>query len=54
LVRLRSHAVERRPGWDQAGRSDAELWALADRLQARVETLERLLDAAQPEWRNKP
>ncbi len=27
---------------------------LADRLQRRIETLERLMDVAQPEWRKQP
>jgi phage shock protein B len=31
-----------------------ELFDLAMRLQNRVETLERLLDTTQPEWRGKP
>jgi phage shock protein B len=30
-----------------------ELFDLAMRLQSRVETLERLLDSTQPEWRGK-
>jgi phage shock protein B len=34
--------------------SQRELFDLAMRLQSRVETLERLLDSAQPEWRGKP
>jgi phage shock protein B len=32
----------------------AALAALADRLNARIETLERVLDASQPDWRGKP
>jgi phage shock protein B len=32
----------------------AELAALADRLTRRIETLERVLDASQPDWRGKP
>ena len=31
-----------------------ELAELADRMQARVENLERLMDAVAPEWRAKP
>ena len=34
--------------------SQRELFDLAMRLQSRVETLERLLDGTQPEWRGKP
>jgi phage shock protein B len=34
--------------------SQKELFDLAMRLQNRVETLERLLDTTQPEWRGKP
>jgi phage shock protein B len=34
--------------------SQRELFDLAMRLQNRVETLERVLDSAQPEWRGKP
>jgi phage shock protein B len=30
-----------------------ELADLADRMQARIENLERLMDAAAPEWRQK-
>jgi phage shock protein B len=37
---------------DQHGQR--ELFDLAMRLQSRVETLERLLDGTQPEWRGKP
>jgi phage shock protein B len=33
--------------------SQRELFDLAMRLQNRVETLERLLDTTQPEWRGK-
>jgi phage shock protein B len=35
-------------------RSQQELFDLALRLQNRVETLEKLLDTTQPEWRGKP
>jgi phage shock protein B len=35
-------------------RNQQELFDLALRLQNRVETLEKLLDTAQPEWRGKP
>jgi phage shock protein B len=31
-----------------------ELNDLADRMQARIENLERLMDAVSPEWRTKP
>lgn len=34
--------------------SQRELFDVAMRLQSRVETLERLLDGTQPEWRGKP
>ena len=37
-----------------ATRNQQELFDLALRLQNRVETLEKLLDTAQPEWRGKP
>lgn len=40
-------------GYPPAGEDVAELKVVAERLQARVETLERLLDATQPEWRKK-
>jgi phage shock protein B len=44
---------------DESGTNDGnlahrELFDLAMRLQNRVETLERLLDSSQPEWRGKP
>ena len=32
----------------------AEMAALAERLNRRIESLEQLLDATQPEWRGKP
>jgi len=32
----------------------AELADSADRMQARIENLERLLDVATPDWRRKP
>ena len=35
-------------------RDQQELFDLALRLQNRVETLEKLLDTTQPEWRGKP
>jgi phage shock protein B len=35
-------------------RNQQELFDLALRLQNRVETLEKLLDTTQPEWRGKP
>jgi phage shock protein B len=44
-------------GKDAAGdssRNQQELFDLALRLQNRVETLEKLLDTTQPEWRGKP
>ncbi len=31
----------------------AELWEISNRLEARVQTLERVLDAEAPNWRNK-
>ena len=37
-----------------ASHNQRELFDLAVRLQNRVETLERLLDNSQPEWRGKP
>jgi len=39
---------------DATVRDQKELFDLALRLQNRVETLERLLDTTQPEWRGKP
>jgi phage shock protein B len=38
----------------EVGPQQRELYDLALRLQNRVETLERLLDTTQPEWRGKP
>lgn len=31
----------------------AELWEIANRLEGRIHTLERVLDAESPDWRNK-
>ncbi|MBP2311778.1 envelope stress response membrane protein PspB [Azospirillum soli] len=31
----------------------AELWEIANRLEGRIQTLERVLDAEAPNWRNK-
>lgn len=31
----------------------AELWEIANRLEGRIHTLERVLDAEAPDWRNK-
>ena len=39
---------------EAAAHSQKELFDLALRLQSRVDSLERLLDAGQPEWRGKP
>jgi len=39
---------------DSTVRDQKDLFDLALRLQNRVETLERLLDTTQPEWRGKP
>ena len=41
-------------GSADTSRSQQELFDLALRLQNRVETLEKLLDTTQPEWRGKP
>jgi phage shock protein B len=35
-------------------KSLVELAEMADRMQARIENLERLMDAAAPDWRVKP
>ena len=35
-------------------KSLVELADLADRMQARIENLERLMDVAAPDWRKKP
>jgi phage shock protein B len=35
-------------------RTLSELSDIADRLQTRIDNLERLLDAAAPEWRKRP
>ncbi len=43
-----------RKGEGETGPHQRELYDLALRLQNRVETLERLLDTTQPEWRGKP
>jgi len=37
----------------ESERSLGDLSDVADRLQARIDNLERLLDAAAPEWRKK-
>jgi phage shock protein B len=37
----------------ESERTLAELAELADRMQARIENLERLLDVAAPEWRKR-
>ena len=44
----------RRRNDGEAAPQQRELYDLALRLQNRVETLERLLDTTQPEWRGKP
>jgi len=31
----------------------AELWEIANRLEGRIQTLERVLDTEAPNWRNK-
>ena len=57
IVRSISGAAREKPGRDdQSGnsRNQQELFDLALRLQNRVETLEKLLDTTQPEWRGKP
>jgi phage shock protein B len=38
---------------EEESRQLSEMTALADRLQTRVETLEKLLDGVQPDWRTK-
>jgi phage shock protein B len=38
----------------ESERTLSELSDLADRMQSRIDNLERLLDAAAPEWRRKP
>ena len=38
----------------ESERSLGELRDLADRLESRIGNLERLLDAAAPDWRRKP
>lgn len=46
-----------RRGAEDAARTTqdfAEMAALAERLNRRVESLEQLLDSTQPEWRGKP
>ncbi len=35
------------------GKSDAELMALADRMDRRIEALEQILDVESPGWRRK-
>lgn len=55
-LRARYHPGKRSAGQyasDQDPSELAELRLLADRLQARVDTLERLLDATQPDWRKR-
>jgi len=58
IVRSISGAArDSKPGRDDSSgtsRSQQELFDLALRLQNRVETLEKLLDTTQPEWRGKP
>jgi len=61
-VRMIVHAATGRGGkassskddGDFSNHSQRELFDMAVRLQSRVETLERLLDTSQPEWRGKP
>lgn len=57
---MRMRPAPFRIGWcgghgatDERDRELGNLAATAERLQARIETLERLLDAMQPDWRNK-
>ena len=38
----------------ESERSLGDLSDIADRLQTRIDNLERLLDVAAPEWRKKP
>jgi len=58
IVRGISGAARGKPGKDDpsgaSSRNQQELFDLALRLQNRVETLEKLLDTTQPEWRGKP
>jgi phage shock protein B len=58
IVKSISGAAREKPGRDDmsggSSRSQQELFDLALRLQNRVETLEKLLDTTQPEWRGKP
>ncbi len=57
IVRGISGAARTSPDKDGSGnssRNQQELFDLALRLQNRVETLEKLLDTTQPEWRGKP
>ena len=57
IVRSISGAARETPAKDSSGnasRNQQELFDLALRLQNRVETLEKLLDTTQPEWRGKP
>ena len=59
IVRSISGAARDTPAKDKdvsasSSRNQQELFDLALRLQNRVETLEKLLDTTQPEWRGKP
>ena len=59
IVRGISGAARDTPGKNKdasasSTRDQQELFDLALRLQNRVETLEKLLDTTQPEWRGKP
>jgi phage shock protein B len=55
IVRAATGGGKERSSKDpDAAPGQRELYDLAMRLQSRVETLERLLDASQPEWRGKP
>jgi phage shock protein B len=47
------HGRHGRAGEGADSHSQRELFDLAMRLQSRVESLERLLDSTQPEWRGK-
>lgn len=38
----------------ESERTLAEMADLADKMQSRIENLERLLDATAPDWRKKP
>lgn len=58
IVRSITGAAREKTGKDDSSgtssRNQQELFDLALRLQNRVETLEKLLDTTQPEWRGKP